>query len=231
MRTTGVRLSVIAVALFAGLALTACPGPKPTPTPIPATATATAIAATPTPNGWVERRSGDVTIWLPKDWDVLELGKGDLQTVFSEFQKKNPELAKVIGSADALQGVALWAFRTGDANAAFTDNLNIRRSPLGTQKIEKMQDVVAAIVDQYKQLGFEVGATQADLQIGGHPAASIAYSFPITGTDGKPAKVNGHQYLVATPTDLWILSYSAAPGNEATVAPVFEQSAKTFSVR
>ena len=103
-----------AVVLFAGTVLTACPGPKTTPTPIPATATPTAIPATPTPDGWVQHQSGDVTISLPRDWDVLELGKADLQTVFAEFQQSNPELAKVIGSADALQGVALWAFRTGD---------------------------------------------------------------------------------------------------------------------
>ena len=87
-----------------------------------------AIPATPTPDGWVLHQSGDVTISLPRDWDVLELGEADLQTVFAGFQRSNPELAKVIGSADALQGVAMWAFKTGAAYAVFVDNLNIRRS-------------------------------------------------------------------------------------------------------
>ena len=137
MRTRAIRLSVIGVILLVGTVLTACPGPRKTPTPIPATATPTAIPATPTPNGWAQRaQSGDFALSLPRDWDVLELGKADLQTVFAEFQRSNPELAKVIGSADALQGVALWAFKTGEANAVFVDNLNIRRSALGAQKIE-----------------------------------------------------------------------------------------------
>ena len=77
---------------------------------------------------------------------MLALSQGDLQAVFADFQKTNPELAKIIGSAEALQGVALWAFKTGGAdaaggNATFADNLNIRRSPLGDEKITDMGDV------------------------------------------------------------------------------------------
>ena len=92
-----------------------------------------------------------------------------------------------------------------------------------------MADVTPAILDQYRKLGFELGATETDLQIGGHPAAHIAFSYPVTLPDGTSAKLNGHQYLVATPTDLWILSYSAGPGNEDALKPVFEQSAAVVS--
>ena len=160
-----------------------------TPTVVPATPTPTPLPGTPTPAGWTEQKSGDVTIWLPNDWEVLALSQGDLQAIFTEFQKSNPELAKIIGSAEALQGVALWAFRSSGADvagtdAAFADNLNIRRSPLGGQKITEMNDVLPTIIDQYRQLGFELGATETDLQIGGHPAAHIAYSYPIVLADG-----------------------------------------------
>ena len=94
-----------------------------------------------------------------------------------------------------------------------------------------MADVTPAILDQYRKLGFELGATETDLQIGGHPAAHIAFSYPVTLPDGTSAKLNGHQYLVATPTDLWILSYSAGPGNEDALKPVFEQSAASFRAK
>ena len=94
-----------------------------------------------------------------------------------------------------------------------------------------MQDVVNPVVDQYRQLGFEIGATRTDLQIGLHPAASIVYGFSVTGADGKPAKVKGYQYLIASDSDLWILSYTAAPGSESALAPVFEQSARSFRVK
>ncbi len=53
------------------------------------------------------------------------------------------------------------------------------------------------------------------------PAAHIAFSYPVTLTDGTTAKLSGHQYLVATPTDLWILSYSAGPGNADTAEAGF----------
>ncbi len=231
------RAPVLIIVVITTLLLTGCrPAAPSTPTVVPATPTPTAIPGTPTPTGWTEHMSGDVTIWLPMNWEVLALHQGDLQAIFAEFQKTNPELAKIIGSADALQGVALWAFKSSDAgatgsDAAFADNLNIRRSPLGGQKIAKMDDVLPAIIDQYRQLGFEVGATETNLQIGGYPAAHIGYSYPITLPDGTSAKLNGHQYLVATPTDLWVLSYSAAPGNEDAMKPAFEQSAQSFRVK
>ena len=179
MNTRWTRTLILGVALITALLLTGCPAPTPsmpaTPTILPATPTPTTVPAAPTPAGWTEHKSGDVTISLPADWEVLALSQGDLQAVFTNFQKTNPELAKIIGSAEALQGVALWAFKTGvDAaggtDSAFADNLNIRRSPLGGQKIDNMADVTPAILDQYRQLGFELGATETDRQIGGQPA-------------------------------------------------------------
>ena len=241
MSTEWTRLPVLFVILIAALLLTGCPAPvPPTPTVVPASPTpASPTPATPTPTpaptapaGWTAHQSGDVTISLPVDWEVLALTQGDLQAVFAEYQKSNPELAKIIGSAEALQGVALWAFRTaGGTDTAFADNLNIRRSPLGSQKITTMDEVLPAIIDQYRQLGFEVGVTETNLQIGGYPAAHLAYSYPIVLADDTTTKLNGQQYLVATPTDLWILSYSATPGSEDVLKPVFEQSAESFRVK
>ena len=233
MNTRWTRTLILGVTiLITALLLTGCPAPTPAaPTVVPATPTPTAVPSTPAPAGWTEHKSGDVTISLPTDWEVLALSQGDLQTIFSEFQKTNPELAKIIGSAEALQGVALWAFKTGGPDSAFADNLNIRRSPLGGQKVTDMADLTPAILDQYRKLGFELGATETDLQIDGHPTAHIAFSYPVALPDGTSAKLNGHQYLVATPTDLWILSYSAAPGNDGVMRPVFEQSAQSFRVK
>jgi hypothetical protein len=237
MNTRWTRTLILGVALITALLLTGCPAPTPAtpaaPTVVPATPPPP-TPTTPAPDGWTEHQSGDVTISLPADWEVLALSQGDLQAVFADFQKANPELAKIIGSAEALQGVALWAFKRADgvdADADFADNLNIRRSPLGGQKITDMTDVTPAILDQYRKLGFELGATENDLQIGSYPAAHIAFSYPVILSDGASAKLSGDQYLVATPTDLWILSYSAGPGNEDALKPVFEQSAQSFRVK
>lgn len=217
------RVLVVLAGLLAAFLMAACPRPTPAPP--------TVAAVTPTPEGWVQHTSADVTIWLPKEWQVLEPGDGDLQTIFADFRKNNPELARIIGSAEALQGVSLWAFKTGSQDAVFVDNMNIRRNPLGARKIEKMEEIVGPVLDQYRQLGFEIGKSEADLWIGGHPAAHISYSFQLAGSDGKPTRLSGSQYLVATPTDLWILSFSAAPGSEIALAAIFEQSAQSFSVK
>jgi hypothetical protein len=232
MNTLRTRTPILAVLLIVALMLTGCrPAVPATPTVVPATPTPAPTPTTPAPTGWTEHRSGDVTISLPADWEVLALSQGDLQAVFADFQKTNPELAKIMGSAEALQGVALWAFKTGGADTVYADNLNIRRSSLGGQKITNMADVTPAILDQYRKLGFELGTTETDLQIGGRPAAYITFSYPVTLPDGTSATLNGHQYLVATPTDLWILSFSAAPGGENAMQPVFEQSAESFRVK
>ena len=120
MNTRWTRTLILGVALITALLLTGCPAPTPptpaTPTVVPATPTPTTVPAAPTPDGWTEHQSGDVTISLPTDWEVLALSQGDLQAVFADFQKTNPELAKIIGSAEALQGVALWAFKSRRRN-------------------------------------------------------------------------------------------------------------------
>jgi len=232
MSTRQSRTPILVVALITALLLTGCrPAAPATPTVVPVTPTPTPLPGTPTPAGWTEHKSGDVTIWLPREWEVLALNQGDLQAIFTEFQKSNPELAKIIGSAEALQGVALWAFKSSAIEAAFADNLNIRRSPLGGQKITRMEEVLPAIIDQYRQLGFELGVTETNRQIGGYPAAHIAYSYPVVLADGTTTRLDGHQYLVASATDLWILSYSAVPGSEDAMKSVFEQSAESFRVK
>ncbi len=233
-------ISCLLILIITALLLTACPGPKPTPavTTVPRTPTATVpvkpsvLPPTPTPDGWAQRETALLTLSLPKTWEVLEVGQGDLKALFADFQKRKPDLAKAIGSADALQGVALWAFnRPPGASAAFVDNLNIRRVPLEGQQPAGVQAVVDQVVAQYRQLNFTIGATKADLKIGGQNAASIAYSFPLAGADGKQLTVEGRQYLVLTATDLWVLSYTLGPGQAPALAAVVEQSAQSFRVK
>ena len=141
-------------------------------------------AATPVParrrRALVKHDTAGLSIRLPNDWQVLDAQPGRPADAVRRFQKKNPDLAKIIGSADALQGVALWAFKRRGSGAAFVDNLNIRRSPLEGQKIDEMCRRCSTAVSGAVQarLGFEVKTTEADLNIGGQPAARIVYSFP-----------------------------------------------------
>ena len=187
--------------------------------------------AAPTPDGWTEHQSGDVTISLPTDWEVLAFSQGWTSRSLRRLPEDQPRARKIIGSAEALQGVALWAFKTaGGPDSAFADNLNIRRSPLGGQKITDMADVTPAILDQYRA-GVRTGATETDLQIGGHPAADIVFSYPVTLPDGTSAKLNGNQYLVATSTDLWDPQLLGWSGNEDALKPVFERSAESFRAK
>ncbi len=217
------------IAALALLLLAGCPKPAQ-PTPTPTQPPPTAVPG-PTSDGWVEQQTDALTIRLPADWEVIDFSTGDLQSVFSDLEARDPELARIIGSAEALQDAYFWAFRQPDAATFFADNLNIRRAPLNGQRVESMQAVVDPVVAQYEQLGFQVLAVDASLVIGERPAAHIAFSFELAAADNQPASVQGHQYLVATETDLWILSYSASPDTVGELAPVFEQSALSFRVK
>lgn len=224
---------------LAALLLVGCPAPaQPTALPMsplppalpPTAASPTPLPPTPTPAGWIEQQTDALAIWLPGDWKVIDFAAGDAQAVYDELQARDPDLAAIIGSADALQDAAFWAFRNVDA-ASFADNLNVRRTPLDGQRIENMQAVIDPIVAQYQQLGFQVADAAADLQIGGLPAGRIAFSFEVGAQGDQDASIHGRQYLVATDADLWILSYSANAASITELAPVFEQSALSFRVK
>ncbi len=233
--------------LLVVMVLAACPArstPTPAPSPTPAaTATVPAPAVTPTataapsqptavpaPAGWVEHRTPDFALWLPEDWTVLQPDTDDLAARFAEFQAQNPLLAGIIGSADALQDVPLWAFGPVAPGSVFVDNLNIRLTSLGGQPAPEMAVLIQPIVEQYRELTFADIATRTDLTIHGRAAAYITYSFPFTGRNGAPGQITGHQYFIATDTDLWILSYAAGPDAAAETAESFAQSARSFAV-
>jgi len=91
--------------------------------------------------------------------------------------------------------------------------------------------LVGSIVGQYRQLGFDVEETLANLNIGGFPAARIAYSFAMTNSAGQAITAKGYQYLVAAGANLWILSYTLDPALATTVLPVIEQSAQSFQAK
>ena len=52
-----------------------------------------------------------LTIRLPSDWKVIDVGAGDAQAIFDEFKASDPDLAAIVGSAEAFQGAVFWAFR------------------------------------------------------------------------------------------------------------------------
>jgi hypothetical protein len=225
-RLTPLRLVVLTAALLLALGILAGCGASPTAT-VEAPPTPTPVPTAAVPDDWVEHEGGDFSIGLPQAWQVQEFSQGDMETIFAEMQKTNPQMAAIIGSAEQLQGVALWAFAPVEDATSFVDNLNIRRTPLEGQEVGDLSEVTDILVEQYQQLNFEEVTAQADLEIGGFPAAYATYLMPLATADGSQVKIQGHQYLVLTGTDLWILSYSFGPDSADT--SIHEQSAQSFA--
>jgi len=193
--------------------------------PAPASA-APAGSATGLPAGWQRESNEQLSIAIPPGWTSVNLSGVDAQAAYDEIKRNDPHLAGIIGSPEALQGMAFWAF--GPVEAEFTDNLNIRRSPLGAQRVTGMQEVIDALLPEYQKLGLQVTSTDPALQVHGYPAARITYSFMMSTAEGQAIEVRGRQVIVATDSDLWILSFSTTPGREGAQAGVFEQSAQSF---
>ena len=206
------------------------PAPSPTFTQWPTAALAPA-SATPSPSrlpeDWIDFENRSVRLALPPTWQVVEPTSGDAQAALEDLRQNNPQMADIIGTPGALQSAALWAF--GPASSEFTDSLNIRGSLLGAERITDMQgQVLDLLLPQLDKAGFAVLSSDANLLINGLPAARITYTLPTTSAGKSTPAIRGHQYLVLSDSHLWILSYSTTREREARMAPIFEQSARSF---
>ncbi len=213
------------------------PAVPPTPSPTQ-TSPATLAPAAPTmtctpaslPNDWIEHEDRSIRIALPRDWQVVDLTSDDVQAAFADLKQSHPQMADIIGSPDEMLNAHLWAF--GRAGNDFADNLNIRRSPLGAEKITDVpEDVLDLLLRQLGEAGFADLSSDSSLQINGLPAARVFYTLPIAAGDEATRARRGHQYMVVSDSDLWILSYSTTPEREVEMAPIFEQSARSFRLQ
>lgn len=207
--------------------------PSPTFTSSPTLApVAPAMTSTPDrlPDDWIEHEDQWIRISLPRDWQVVDLTSTDVQAAFANLQQTHPQMADIIGSPDVLLSAHLWAF--GPPGDGLTDNLNIRRSPLGAERITDMQgQVLDLLMKQLGETGFTELSGDSSLRINGLPAAHIFYTLPIAAGDKATPAIRGHQYLVLSDSDLWILSYSTKRDREAMMGPLFEESARSFRLQ
>jgi hypothetical protein len=222
-------------------AATPAPPATPTATPVsPPTVAATATLApapsvSPTPGAdalpasWQEEANDQLSIAVPPGWRAIKLRGADAQATFDALKQNDARLAGIIGSPEALQGAAFWAL--GPEEGGFVDNLNIRRSPLGAQRVSDIQQVIDVLLPEYEKMGLKVTSTDATLRVNEHVAARITYTLMMNTADGKGFEVRGRQIIVATDSDLWILSFSTLPEREGEMAAQFERSAQSFRLK
>jgi hypothetical protein len=228
--------------LMAGLLCACRMSPRPLVRPNSATPTPRQLAPAPAtgipPTGavlpsataiWGDQETEDLAIRLPGGWraGMPELASENIPA----FQRADPELARLLEGADTHVEAVFSSPRDATAPEAFADNLIIRRALSGGQEKADVPEIVATVAAQYRRLGFDAVETTAGLEIGGLPAALIAYTFWVAAQDGSRAAVGGLQVFVAAPADLWILTYTTKRDRFATLRPVFEQSARSFRVR
>jgi hypothetical protein len=226
--------------LVAGLLCACKASPRPqvrlnsaTPTPrAPVSASATGIPQTravipPSPTAiWGEQKGENLVIRLPGGWraGMPELASENIPAL----QRADPGLARLLEGADTRVEAVFWS--PGDAAAPdeFADNLIVRRALSGGQEKAEVPAIIETVAAQYRRLGFDVVDTTAGMDIGGLPAALIAYKFWAAAPDGSRVALGGLQVFVAAPADLWILTYTAKGDRFETLRRDFEKSARSF---
>jgi hypothetical protein len=182
--------------------------------------------------GWSLKSNDLLTIAIPPGWSAVELSSEDAQSAFEALKQKDDRLAGIIGGPEALQDAAFWAFGPEPGQeaegAGFVDNLNIRRTPLGAQRVTDLQPVLDVLLPQYERMGLEVTSTDTTRRFAGHSAALVTYVLQMGEPDGETFEVRGRQFLIATDSDLWILSLSTTPEREAEVEAELETMANSF---
>lgn len=232
----------------AALLLAAC-APQPTTTPLPPTATvaptATRLPSTPTPpptltatsapsptedayRGWQVIDRERFSIRLPAGWQALDLTEQNLKALLADLEQYQAVIGWQLDPAEGSQGLDLAAQLGADGDVSHS--LNIRHTPLGAQRFEDAQALLAVLAPQVELLGFKVTEQRADLRTdGGLPMARLSYALLPT-MKGQP-EARGQQYIVLTDTDLWGLTFTAAAGQVTAAPPEFEQAAKSFAPR
>jgi hypothetical protein len=202
----------------------------PVVTTVPETATASPRPPQPEPT-WTVHQTEAFSIRLPATWQAGEPDAEPGAARLPAFQQDNPELAGFLGGASS-RGHPVFSAQ-GEFNAAgrFADNVNIRRTSLDSQGGAALPEIAATIAAQYRQLGFDVLETATGLEVGEQPSARITYTFGAAGSDGKTESLSGLQLLVAAPDDLWILTYTTTGDRFAALRSIFEESARSFTIK
>jgi hypothetical protein len=206
--------------------------PVPAATMPPETAPATRRPPEPEPEpSWTVYQTETFRIGLPANWRTSKPDTGNAAGRMSTFRQDNPDLAGFLGGASPQTDLAFSAQDESGAAGGFRDNVNIRRAALDGRSAETLPEVAATIGAQYRQLGFDLLENATGLEIDGRPSARIAYTFSAADPDGSIHALSGMQWLVATPDDLWILTYTTTSDRFAALRPLFEESARSFSAR
>ena len=220
---------------------TASPTARPSVTPaavasVTPAALPSSVPSTPDPDqlpaGWTRETNDQLSVAIPPNWRAIELSGQTAQAALEALKQNDARLAGIVGSPEALQSAAFWAFgpepEPGGQQEDFVDNINIRRTPLGAQRLTDMQQVIDVLLPEYEKMGLQVTSTDPTLRVNDLPAAQVTYTLSMNAAGEKTFEVRGRQIIVATDTDLWVLSFSTTPEREGSMAAEFETIARSF---
>ena len=173
-----------------------------------------------------------VSLALPPEWEVLAAEDSSFPGAMDELVRENPRLETVAEQARTVVAsgqVKLLAFDLApeDALPNFTTNLSI-----GHQQMEQSVSLRAALTaneGQLRENGF--GEVQsATRNINGVDVGRLSSTLPIQDAAGDPLPLAFEQFIVLTPGQQHILTFTTPVDQRERMLPVFEQIVSTFQV-
>ena len=190
------------------------------------------VTTAPLPAGWQTVQQSGLSLALPPEWEVLAAEDSSFPGAMDELVRENLRLetvAEQARTAVASGQVKLLAFDLApeDALPNFTTNLSI-----GHQQMEQsvsLRAAVAANEQQLRENGF--GEVQsATRNINGVDVGRLSSTLPIQDAAGEPLHLAFEQFIVLTPGQQHILTFTTAVDQRERMLPVFEQIVSTFQV-
>ena len=194
--------------------LAACRGEQPVPT-------------TTVPEGWAQVETPEFILWLPVTWEAHVITAENASGELEAMRKINPQLAMNLRDSSAIQGISLWAYDAAVSVSEFHDNLNVFHMSLGGEQVDDLQSVLDLLVEEYARGGAEVTESE-QFRVEDYPALKIAYNFPIPGSVGEAARLEGRQYFFVAGDNIWILSFTLDPAHLGDMSAVVERCAESF---
>lgn len=183
----------------------------------------TSQPAAPPVQGWEKFEGSRVTLWLPHTYEGGALSGENLEMIVDGLRKLGPDFehsARVLERNPSAFIIFAVDSEVGDSGALTSMNVAAERVPSALTTNRYIDIVAKKLSKRYHVMEqglvpldhYEAGRLVAEIEVQGVPMKTVTYAIK----DGYT---------------MWILNYGTGAGEFDRRFPVFEQSARSFTVK
>jgi hypothetical protein len=193
------------------------------------------IAAAALPTNWQRIDLPQLALALPPEWAVTAAEDLDLSGAIEEVAAQNPQLQALLerGQVDLASGaLQLIAYDLDPASlsaAAYPANLRIGRQsypqPPALASVSDVNEQDLKSNPSFREV------QRAPVELSGHPATRLTSRLQINDSTGNPLDLALEQYLLVEGSDVYIISFTLAEGQQPRYRSIFDQILATLQLK